>query len=227
MNAVLHGWPYAALVLGVLGLGALLVLPRSKEAGSRFRDPAWLACLMLPLYMIHQFEEHGIDLLGRHYHFIEEICGVVAREGQPCPADPEFIFAVNCGGGVWIPGALAIAFRHRRPLVGACALGIPAVNALAHLGQAVVLGRYNSGVVTSLVLFVPGCAFALGQLRKSGVLRGARPLRVVATGGILHALLIGSLLLRREGWIGEGVLLAINLAYGVLPVLFGSVGVER
>lgn len=227
MNAIYFGWPWAALVLGAGGLGALFVLPRPSGAGSRFRDPAWLACLMLPLYMVHQFEEHGIDLLGRHYHFIEEICGVVARDPDPCPADPPFILAVNCGGGVWIPGVLAIAFRRTRPLVGACALGIPAVNAVAHLGQVVVLGRYNSGAVTAALLFVPGCGFALWQLRRIGVLSGARPLRVLATGGILHALLIGSLLARRQGWIGEGLLVAINLGYGVLPVVFGSVGVKR
>lgn len=225
MNALYFGWPWAGLVLGVGGLVALLVLPRPPGAGSRFGDPAWLVCLMLPLYMIHQFEEHGIDLFGRHYHFIEEICSMVAPAVGPCPADPLFIIAVNCGGGVWIPGALAIAFRNRRPLVGACVLGIPMVNALAHLGQAVAHGRYNSGVLTSALLFVPGCGFALWQLRRTGVLAGARPLRVAATGGLVHALLLGSLLGRRAGWYGGGVLVAINLAYGVLPLVLGSVGV--
>jgi hypothetical protein len=223
MNALLYGWPWVALVCGVGGLLVLFGLPRPPSAPSRFRDPAFFACLMLPIYMVHQFEEHGVDLLGRHYHFIDEICAMVARGAGDCPADPPFILAVNCGGGVWIPGLLAIAYRRRRPLVGACALGIPLVNAVAHIGQALVLGRYNSGVVTAALLFVPVCAWALVALRKLGVLSGLRILRVVATGGVLHALLIASLLAKRSGLIGEEALLAINLAYGPLPLLLGSV----
>lgn len=219
-SEILYGWPYAALVLGVGGLLLLLTLPRAPGAPSRFRDPAWLVCLMLPLYMVHQFEEHGIDLLGRHYHFVDEICALVGP--RECPADPVFILAVNCGGGVWIPGVLAILFRSR-PLVGACALGIPAVNAVAHIGQALALGRYNSGVLTAALLFVPACGLALGQLCRLGVLGGWRLLRVLATGIAVHALLVASLLARRNGWIGEGALVTINLAYGVLPLVLGSV----
>lgn len=222
MNAILYGWPYLALVLGLGGLLLLRFAPRPAGTPPRASDPSFFACLMLPVYMVHQFEEHGIDVLGRRYHFLEEICAVVARGLHDCPADPLFILAVNCGGGVWIPGVLAIAFRRSRPLVGACALGIPAVNAVAHIGQAVALGRYNSGVLTAALLFVPVCGWGLWRFRQLGVLRGTRVLRVVATGVGVHALLIGSLLARRSGWIGEGVLLLVNLAYGVLPVVLGS-----
>ena len=99
MTSILYGWPWAALVLGASGLLFLLVGPRAPSAPARLGDPAWIACLMLPLYMVHQFEEHGVDFLGRHYHFLEEICGVVGTGLHDCPADPGFILAVNCGGG--------------------------------------------------------------------------------------------------------------------------------
>ena len=99
------------------------------------------------------------------------------------------------------------------------------MNAVAHIGEAVALGRYNSGVVTAALLFVPVCAVALVRLRRLGVIRGLGVLRVVATGIGVHALLIASLLARRSGWIGEGALITINLAYGVLPLALGSIGV--
>src|SRR5882757_8572312 len=59
-------WPY-------MGLGAALLLTlllttdalRSDRTVSRWRDLVWLAWLGTLAYLIHQFEEHGIDALGR------------------------------------------------------------------------------------------------------------------------------------------------------------------
>jgi hypothetical protein len=73
-----------------------------------WRDPSWLVCLMLPIYMLHQFEEHGIDAFGARYHFINDLCTTLGHPSlADCPANPAFVLAVNVGGGVWIPGLLA------------------------------------------------------------------------------------------------------------------------
>jgi hypothetical protein len=228
MSAIRYGWPWLGLAAAVVCLAALL-LERRREAGSRWRDPSWLVCLMLPVYMLHQFEEHGINLRGEHYHFLAELCAMLGRPDlSRCPADPVFVLAVNCGGGVWIPGLLAIFFRRRNPMVGACAMGIPLVNAVFHIGQAVARGSYNSGLATAALLFVPMCAWTLAQLRRSGLLEPGQLASIAGSGLLLHAVLIASVLGRLYGILSAGALVAINVADGIIPLVFawrlGSVG---
>jgi hypothetical protein len=223
VNALLFDWPFFGLVVGVLGLVALVAWPRPPGAPSRWRDPAWLVCLMLPVYMVHQFEEHGINLFGHRYHFIIDLCRSLGHSDLAgCPASPAFILAVNLGGGVWIPGLIAIAWRRRNVMVGACTLGVPLVNAAAHIVPAVVKGTYNSGLATALVLFVPMCAWALKQFRGAGILDGRRLAAIVASGVAVHALLAGSLIAHGLGLLSQTPLLAINVAYGLLPLVVAS-----
>jgi hypothetical protein len=223
VNALLLDWPFFGLVVGVLGIVALVAWPRPPGALSRWRDPAWLVCLMLPVYMVHQFEEHGIDLFGRRYHLINDLCRTLGHsELAGCPVSPALLFAVNCGGGVWIPALIAIAWRRRNVMVGACTLGIPLVNVAAHIESTVARGAYNSGLATALVLFVPMCAWTLKQLWSGGILDGKRLAAVVASGVAVHALLMGSVIAHDRGLLSQTLLLAINVGYGLLPLVIAS-----
>jgi hypothetical protein len=211
----MHAWPFAALGIGLALSGALLIRPR-------WRDPEWLVCLVLPLYMLHQFEEHGYNLLGQRFHFLDELCVLLGHPRlDQCPADPRFVFAVNVGG-VWIQGLLAIAYRRRNVLVGACALGTPLVNVIAHVGPAVAFRTYNSGLLTALLLFVPYCAWTLRAFRRAGLLGGRQLAIVVACGVLTHAILAGSVFAKEGGLIGEPLFLALNVAYGFLPLAGGA-----
>ena len=84
-------WPYVALLVGTYFLANAFLGPwpaskagtaiRSEEKPTRSydwlyrtRDIAWYKQIALPVYMVHQFEEHGIDLLGRHYAFQAILC---------------------------------------------------------------------------------------------------------------------------------------------------------
>jgi hypothetical protein len=221
LNAILYGWPWLGLAAAAAGLAVLLAWPRSG-GGSRWRDPSWLVCLMLPVYMLHQFEEHGINLRGERYHFLTELCALLGRPDlDGCPADPVFVLAVNCGGGVWIPGLLAILFRRRNPMIGACAMGIPLVNAFAHVGPAIALRAYNSGLATAVLLFVPMCAWTIARFRRAGLLGPAQLSCVVGSGLLVHAALISSVLGRGRGLWGQGALVAINVVDFVIPLAFG------
>ena len=216
-QVALFDWPFLALAGGLAGLGVLLVGPRPKVAPARWRDPAWLVCLTLPVYMLHQFEEHGVNVLGQRYHFIYDLCAALGYQAlAPCPVSPAFILAVNVG--VWIPGTLAVLYRHRNLMVGACAMGVPLVNGLVHLGGAIAQGRYNSGLLTAGVLFLPVCAWTLRQLWLVGTLDGSRFLAVVVSGLGVHAVLIASLLAHGSGLLPEVPLLLINFFNGFLPV---------
>jgi hypothetical protein len=221
LSAAFLDWPFVALALGVLGLLVLVFWPRKPGSPSRWRDPEWLVSLMLPLYMLHQFEESGINVLGQRYHFLSELC---ANVGYPdvagCPGTPAFVFAVNVGG-VWLAGLLAIVFRRRNILVSACALAIPFVNALAHLAAALLHGTYNSGVLTALVLFLPLCIWTYAQLFRVGVLDAKRLGVVIFSGVVMHAVLLGSLLARASG-LPEAAFLSLNVANGLVPLGFGA-----
>jgi hypothetical protein len=177
---------------------------------------------MLPVYMLHQFEEHGINLRGEHYHFLTELCALIGRlDLSRCPANLAFILAVNCGGGVWIPGLFAILFRRRNPMIGACAMGIPLVNAVFHIGQAAAREAYNSGLATAVILFVPMCAWTLVQFHRSKLLGRRQLVSIVGSGVLVHVALIASVLGRQYGFWGQGGLISINIVDCVIPPLFG------
>jgi hypothetical protein len=169
--------------------------------------------------MIHQFEEHGFDLLGRRYHFLAAMCTMLGHPDLAhCPADPAFILAVNVGGGVWIPGLLAIAMRRRNVAVGACTVGIPLINTVAHIGTAILLGSYNPGLFTAVFLFIPFCGWTLAQLLRAGALDGKGLVAVIATGIALHGVLIASVFAHGSGILPEAPFLAINVADGCRPL---------
>src|SRR5262249_3482637 len=155
-------WPYLGLGAAVALIAWLATERRAEGAGPRWRDPASVLPLLWPMYLVHQFEEHGIDLLGRHYAFLGDLCTTLGHAGAlaACPADEAFIFAVNVGGCV-IVFVMAIVFRRRNPLIAACAWGVPLVNAVAHVGASVRTGAYNPGLLTSLLLFFPLCGWML------------------------------------------------------------------
>jgi hypothetical protein len=103
--------------------------------------------LQLPLYMLHQVEEHagdrfrefvnqvvghGVEVLSRPATFVINSVGVWG-------VDVAGIYA----GLLWGPGWTLVVFY------------LPLVNALGHAVQAVVLRRYNRGLITALVLFLP------------------------------------------------------------------------
>jgi len=62
---------------------------------------------------------------------------------------------------------------------------------------------------------------------RAGVVARRQVPRIVATGVVAHAVLLGSLLLHARGWLSEKWLLAVNGANGLWPLVLGSVGVPR
>lgn len=227
MDTILIRWPYAGLGLAVLLLGWLLLEKRRLDAPPRWRDPAWVLPLLWPMYLLHQFEEHGVDLRGQHYAFLEGLCTTLGYRSAPkCPADPAFIFAVN-GVACQIAFALSWIFRRKNPLVAACAWGIPMVNAVVHIGSGITRGEYNPGVLTSVILFVPLCALMLRTVLRAGVIERRHVPLIIASGVLVHAVLLVSLFLRARGLISHGALLLVNSVDGFIPLAFFSTGSKR
>lgn len=137
-----------------------------------------------------------------------------------CPATPRFVFAVNVLA-CQIAFGLAFFLRRTHPLIAACAWGIPLVNAMAHVLPAFATGRYNPGLLTAVVLFVPCCGWMLTTVLRSGLLPPSSGWRIVATGVLTHVVLIGSVGLRAIGALTADAFFAVNAVNGVWPLVFG------
>ncbi|GAB4513302.1 MAG: hypothetical protein Tsb0019_10510 [Roseibium sp.] len=129
-------WVYGALPLAMLLIGL-----------APFVDgialPVYLA---LPVYMLHQYEEHDAD---RFRKSINLMLGP-GRQGLS-------------HGAVWIINVvfvwfvlLAVFFAARAaPAWGVVASYLMAVNALVHVAAAIRTRQGNPGLVTAIVLFLP------------------------------------------------------------------------
>jgi len=153
IDRLVRNWVYGGALAGVLLLGLLPAV-----------DQGWpvvlvLVYLQMPIYMLHQLEEHDAD---RFQHVVNEMIGR-GRDVLP----HEAIFVINIG--VWglnlISFALAAHAGIGWGLLGAYAM---AVNALAHIGQAVRLRHYNPGLVTAIVLFLPVGAGGIWAIAATG-----------------------------------------------------------
>ncbi|MDX2009232.1 MAG: HXXEE domain-containing protein [Myxococcaceae bacterium] len=218
MDTVLHDWPWVGLGLAPLLLTWLFVTTRGR---ARATDPAFVLGLLWPMYLVHQFEEHGVDVLGRRFAFLGDLCVTLGHaEVATCPAGPAFIFVVNVVA-CQVAFAVTEASCAHRPLLALFGWSVPLVNALAHLGAAVKNGfSYNPGLLTAVVLFVPLGLWAVRTALRAQVVSARVVPLVVASGVVVHGVLIGSLLLRSAGVVSDPVVLVMNALNGAVPAVF-------
>ncbi|MEM8602960.1 MAG: HXXEE domain-containing protein [Cyanobacteria bacterium P01_H01_bin.121] len=118
-----------------------------------------MSVLLLVAYIIHQFEEHWIDLLGEQYAFYTDVNALIlsvlgAQGTEAMPLTPEAIFFINTAL-VWLVGAIAI-WRSPEHLFPALAMAsITLVNGVSHIILGVVQQAYNPGLLTAIILFLP------------------------------------------------------------------------
>ena len=134
-------WVYGGTSAGIV---LLLFAPLIIQG---WRLPASLTFLCLPLYMLHQFEEHDDDRFRRFVNIV--VCK--GRQGLSL-AD---VFWINVVG-VWCLLSLTLwLVLNLDPGWSALAAWLLVINAAAHIGQALALRRYNPGLVTALLLLLP------------------------------------------------------------------------
>ncbi|MCX5481011.1 HXXEE domain-containing protein [Kaistia geumhonensis] len=177
-------WVYGGALAGLLGLGLLWLAAPEMSA------PLAAVALLLPLYMLHQFEEHNDDRFRRFFNTL--IGG--GREVLTVPA----VFVINIGG-VWLVYFIAIALAGRVDLgLGLIAVYGTLVNAVVHLAAAAAKRRYNPGLATAVVFFLPAGIAALWLVTATGE---AGPIEhaiglAVAVG--IHAVIVAYALRRRR-----------------------------
>lgn len=151
LDRLFRNWVYGGFLAGLLLLALTALLAQDW--------PVWLTAvwMMLPLYMLHQYEEHDNDRFRLFAN--RQVAG--GREAL----SPAAVFVINIPG-VWgvILASFALAWNVR-PGLGLIAIYLVLVNAFAHVVAAIALRRYNPGLVTALVLFLPVGGLALWVLQ--------------------------------------------------------------
>ncbi|HWS91414.1 MAG TPA: HXXEE domain-containing protein, partial [Mycobacterium sp.] len=157
-------WEWFQRYWSSVGLGAALVLIgflfatnvfRNRAGVTRWRDPVWLAWLMAVAYLLHNFEEYGIDAKGRAFHFPVTACAQYGFDSvEGCPLVPSFFVAVNIPF-IWIVLPIAALWCHRNPAVGLTGAGLLFTNALSHIAGVFTPMGYSPGTLTAAVIFIP------------------------------------------------------------------------
>ncbi len=148
-------WLAARWVTGAIFMCAalLLVLPAMPAGAVR------IIYLAGPLYMLHQVEEHLGDRFRRFVN-TRLFGGVEALT----VAD---VLWINLPG-VWGINLVALyAALWLAPGWGVAALYLILINGIAHIGMMLVLRRYNPGLVSAALLFVPFSVFGLAVVPAS------------------------------------------------------------
>lgn len=146
-------WPQAVLfcaLITLLLLGSLFpLLPL----------PIFLVCLQLPVYMIHQFEEHHLDRFRREFNRIMAH-GLEALT----PLATFLINSILVWGVILLSIFLMVLVQQG---LGLIAVYLTLVNGLVHFLSSIIHRAYNPGLWTALILFFPLGGYAWCQLRHS------------------------------------------------------------
>ncbi len=173
-------WPAASLFTAVF---LLALAPLITALGGATLA---LVYVQLPIYLIHQWEEHTGDRFRLHVN--RTIGG--GREALT----PAATFWIN-SLLVWVFDLvflyLALAIN---PAAGLAAAYLPIVNGVGHIGPAIVQRAYNPGLVTSVLLFLPVGCWCVAQAGSEADL-GAHAIGLGAAVGV-HLIIIGYVVCR-------------------------------
>ncbi|MEM9762503.1 MAG: HXXEE domain-containing protein [Pseudomonadota bacterium] len=184
-------------------------------------DARTVSLLLLVAYIIHQFEEHWIDLYGRTYAFKpnlnEFLSGLLGRTTVQEFMSDRSVFMINTSL-VWLVGALAIWRGPQHVFAALCMASIVVVNATSHIGATLISGSYNPGLLTSVVLFLPIGVGAYVWLGRTSKPSRRIVLASLAWGLIAHLLMIsGVLAMNRFSQIPESAYFVVLIVWSLLP----------
>ena len=172
----LDNWMYAGFVASLFLLAVTPIFSRVSSL------PLLLIYLQLPVYMIHQLEEHCHD---RFRKWANEVIG----GGLEALTTRAVVF-INVVG-VWAVNLAALYLAQFIDLgLGLIAVYLTLVNAVVHILGAVVLRRYNPGLATAALLFLPCGIYALVVVSASPGVTVTDHLVALASAVLLHAAII-------------------------------------
>jgi hypothetical protein len=153
LTRLVQYWVYGGFLSGFLLIG---LLPAFAQNWSLAEVSVFL---QLPIYMLHQYEEHDND---RFRLFVNRMIG---NGGEVLSHRAVFIINVP---GVW--GVIAASFlltSFVSPGYGLIAVYLTLVNAIVHIVGAVTTRSYNPGLVTAVLLFLPAGGFGIYEMQRA------------------------------------------------------------
>jgi len=169
-------WMFLGLFCGVLVFSWLLSSNWPGSLHDKLFNPVWCAYLAVPVYTLHQFEEHGYDIFGRRYMFGPVFnAGTGAKFGLE--VHPRAITWINILG-IWVvfPLWARMASTENGFYPATLAWGISVINGLmGHLlpffldeGDL----RYVPGAVQSSLMVPLGLWILLVVFKNEGIIMG-------------------------------------------------------
>lgn len=192
--------------------------PNAERGGFDLR----VACLLLLVaYIVHQFEEHWIDLFGNVYAFQgsvnELVLGLLgAPEGSIGPLTKEGIFIINTSL-VWLVACLGIWSAPRHTFPALATMGIVLVNAIAHILNGFV--GYNPGLLTSVIVFLPLSGFLYFKSLRSGAATLSEVIASLVWAVLAHLLMVVGLI--AANWLNlfsERLYFIILISWSIVPI---------
>ena len=195
---------------------------RTEQTEEVLSDTKLISVLLLLAYIIHQFEEHWIDIFGNKYAFYEYfntlfLTVLGAQDSSVIILSREAIFLINTSL-VWLIGIIAI-WRSPKHLFPVLAMnGIVLVNAISHILPGIFQQSYNPGLLTAIIIFLP---LAITFYRKVLFTNPGAKLQVIASivwAILAHVIQITGLL--SANWfelIPELVYFAVLVLWSVIP----------
>ncbi len=217
-DVVVRDW----MKFGVLLSPAVLTLSwlSWRRDGGRIRA---IALAVLGVYLLHQGEEHWVDITGQAYAFqayahaqVNRLLDVPLAADAPLTA--RMIFAINAG--VWLVALQGILSRPGDAFSAMAGVAATLVNGLTHVASAMALGGYNPGLGTALAFFVPLSLWALGWLARSRQATRVDMALALAWAIGLHIVLIGAVVAANVfRLMPEALAMLLILAWMTLPTL--------
>ncbi len=170
---IYRNWMYAGFIAGLFLFAIMPVL------GGAMSLALLLVFLQLPVYQLHQLEEHAGDRFRR---FANE----VMAGGKEALTTPAVVF-INIFG-VWVMNLMALYLARFVELgLGLIAVYLTLVNAVTHIAAGIVLRRYNPGLATAILLFLPVGLYALVVLSETEGVTMADQAIGLAVAILIHA----------------------------------------
>jgi hypothetical protein len=171
-------------------LAALMLLVLTPVLASGWSLALLLIWLQLPVYMLHQYEEHDADRF-------RQVVNATIGGGKEVLSRAD-VLVINIAG-VWGVDTIAFLLAARVHLgLGLIAVYLSLVNSVGHCVQAVALRGYNPGLVTSIVLFMPLGGITLWVLAGTGEVSATDHLIGLAAAILIHAGIILRVATRRR-----------------------------
>ena len=170
---------------------------RPSTTSPNFFNTQFISLLLLVAYILHQYEEHWVDLYGNYYSFFTATNGLLktiinVKNNDVILLTREAIFVINTSL-VWLVGTLAI-WRSSSHLFPTLAMaGMTLVNAVTHILAGVLSQSYNPGLLTAVILFIPLTLTYFNAVLKTINLARIQIISAIGWAVVGHMIMVGGL----------------------------------